>query len=140
QTDRRTPPQRLQPTSRYRSPGIEDPHYHYESLNNTQGSQAGSTSRTRRRPSRTNSSEKVPPQSASSSWDDRDRGGSKKTKPGRNTLKKPPRRDSAQSDISFGSQSTHSEEAEDACGYVPKLSQIREGKENRTLRNRASST
>ncbi|KAH7080673.1 hypothetical protein FB567DRAFT_110276 [Paraphoma chrysanthemicola] len=139
-TDRRTPPERLQPASRYRSPGFDDPQSRYESLDNATSAHATGSSRTRRRPSRTSSSENVPPQSAYPVLEDRDRGSGKRTKSSRNTLRKGPRRDSAQSDVSFGSQSTYSEEADDASGYVPKLSQIREAKEGRTSRSRASST
>ncbi|KAH7081830.1 hypothetical protein BKA63DRAFT_530772 [Paraphoma chrysanthemicola] len=135
-----TPPERLQPASRYRSPGFDDPQSRYESLDKATSAQATGSSRTRRRPSRTSSSENVPPQSASPVWEDRDRGSGKRTKSSRNTLRKAPRRDSAQSDVSFGSQSTYSEEADDTSVYVPKLSQIREAKESRTSRSRASST
>jgi hypothetical protein len=109
-------------------------------LNHASGAQPAETSRTRRRPSRTGSSDRVSLQSASPPHDDGDGYGVKGTKAGRNTLKKAPRRDSLLIDTSPGQTAKHLEDPEDIGGFIPRLGQIREGKVSRTTGSRIGST
>jgi hypothetical protein len=99
-------------------------------VNRASGIRSAGSSRTRRY-------DDSPPQSASPSWVEEEREASRSTKSSRNTLKKAPRRDSLHSDTSTRSQ--RGQAYEDGGGFVPKLSQIKEGKKSRSSRSRASS-
>lgn len=125
------------PSSRRRTPSLNDAQHQSEGLDTASSARSAVSSRTRRRPSRTHSYDDSPPHSASPSWVDEDRQPSKRSKAGRNTLKKSARRDSLYSDTPTR---PYYHEHEDTGGFVPKLSQIREGKKSRSSRSRTGST
>ncbi|KAF2845182.1 hypothetical protein T440DRAFT_282048 [Plenodomus tracheiphilus IPT5] len=130
------------PPSRHQSPAQGNPQYHFDSLNGTLGTQPQSASHTRRRPSRTNSSTNNPPLSASPPCVESNSGSDKRAKASQNTLKKVTRRDSGYTETSAVLRPEREDfhEANDTAGFLPKLSQIREGKASTASRSRGSST
>ncbi|KAI8939024.1 hypothetical protein NX059_004865 [Plenodomus lindquistii] len=129
------------PPARHHSPSPNNPQYHFDTLNDPVGPSSTSTSYTRRRPSRTNSSTSNP-RPASPPCVEANSGNDKRAKAQRNTLKKVARRDSGytESITATRPERVESPEATETPGYLPRLSQIREGKASTKSRSRGSST
>ncbi|KAH7336746.1 hypothetical protein BKA66DRAFT_77710 [Pyrenochaeta sp. MPI-SDFR-AT-0127] len=121
-TDRLASLEGSQPPSRHRSPATDNAQYHYDSLNQATDAQPAGTSHSRRRPSRSSSGTKVPQRPASPPCVDTDK-------------------DSGKRNTSLASSHAQQPlEEEDIVGFVPKLSQIQEGKASRATKSRGSST
>lgn len=131
-----------EPPPRPLSSDAEDVRYHYENVDEIATGQPASPSHTRRRPSRTSSGSKSSPLSGSPPRADEYNESDRKAKVPRNTLKKLLRRDSYQADITpttRGEQEDFDQD-ESTVGYIPRLSQIKEGKTGMNPARRRSST